>query len=184
MTRRTHAALLAVAALLAMVALAAGCGSDDEGGGGKPIPSAQVSALNNQLDSIESRFDQGGGACDDILRGDDTIVAAVQAQLDQIPKSVDADVRRALRDSFQRLFNQVQSECDTSKGQETTPTETTTTETQTTETQPTETETQPPETETQTTQEPPGQAKPKKRKPPKGGGEDGGQDGGAQSTTP
>jgi hypothetical protein len=171
-----------VAALLAVAGLAAGCGSDDEGGG-KPIPSAQVSALSKQLDSIESRFDEGGGACDDILRGDDTNVAAVQAQLDQIPKSVDADVRRALRDSFQRLFNQVESQCDTSKGQDTTPTETTTTETQTTETTPTATETQPTETQTQTTQEPPGQAKPKQPKPPKGGG-DGGQGGGAQSTTP
>ena len=156
--RRTYAALLAVAAL------AAGCGSDDEGG--KPIPSAQVSALNNQLDSIQSRFEEGGGACNDILRGDDTNLDAVQTQLDRIPKSVDADVRRSLGDSFQRLFDLVSSQCDTSKGQETTP--------ETTESTPTQPETQPTEPQTQTTQEPPGQAKPKKPKPPKGGGEDGG----------
>jgi hypothetical protein len=173
-TRRTYAALLAVAAL------AAGCGSDDEGG--KPIPSAQVSALDNQLDSIQSRFEEGGGACNDILRGDDTNLDAVQAQLDRIPKSVDADVRRALGDSFQRLFDLVSSQCDTSKGQETTPetTESTPTQPETTESTPTQPETQQTQPQTQTTQEPPGQAKPKNPKPPKGGGEDGG----AQSPSP
>ena len=176
MARRTYAALLAVAAL------AAGCGPDDDGGG-KPIPSAQVSALNDQLDSIQSRFEAGGPACDDVLHGDDTNIAKVQGELDQIPKSVDADVRTALGDSFQRLFDLVDEQCDPSKGQETTPTETTPTEPQPTETTPpeTETQTQPTQTQTQTTQEPPGQSKQKKPKPPKGGGQG---DGGAQSTTP
>jgi hypothetical protein len=162
-TRRgTYAALLAAAALVA------GCGSDDEG---RPIPSAQVSGLQDQLDSIQRRVD--AGACRDVTEGGDTNLDAVQNQLDQIPDSVDADVRNALRDSFQNLFDLVSTECEP---RQQTQTETTPeplpqpTETET-ETQPTETETQPTETETQPT-EPPG--KQKKDKGGKGGGEDGG----------
>src|SRR3712207_7420739 len=44
--------------------------------------------------------------------------------LDRIPSSVDADVRRALRDSFDRLFELASTQCDEEAGQETTPTET------------------------------------------------------------
>jgi len=164
MTRRgTYAALLAAAVL------AAGCGSDDEG---KPIPSAQVSALQGQLDSIERRVD--AGACRDVTEGGDTNLAVVQNQLDQIPDSVDADVRSALRDSFQNLFDLVSSECEPKQETrpETTPSplpQTTETQTQTTET----TETQPTETQTQPTKpEPPG--KQKTDKGGKGGDQNGG----------
>jgi hypothetical protein len=160
------------AALLAATALVAGCGSDEEG---KPIPSAQVSGLENQLGSIQRRVD--AGACRDITEGDDTNLAAVQNQLDQVPSSVDADVRKALRDSFQNLFDLVSKQCQP-KQQTQTETQTTETQTQPTETQTIETQTQPTETQTTETQtqptEPPGQ-----EKKDEGGNGDGDTGGGA-----
>ena len=162
MTPRLHHILLAILAALAL--LGAGCGQDEEKG--KPIPSAQASELQKQLDSINGRFNFGDGACKDIQKDN---VPTVDQILSQIPSSVDRDVRNALRDSFERLFQLTASQCDEQKGQDTTPTETETTPTQTettpTETQPTETETTP----TQTQPEKPDK-KPKKDKGPGGGG--------------
>jgi hypothetical protein len=161
-TSRLHNILLAILAALAL--LGAGCGKDEEKG--KPIPSAQASELQRQLDSINGRFDFGDGACNDIQKDN---VPTVDQILNQIPPSVDRDVRNALRDSFERLFQLTASQCDEQKGQKTTPTQTETTPTQTettpTETQPTETQTTP----TQTQPEKPGKG-PKKDKTPKGGG--------------
>jgi hypothetical protein len=141
--------LLALGACLG----AAGCGSDDEGG--KPIPTAQAQELRTRLTEAENRLNDGSvGACRDILR--DT-QPAVRQILASIPSSVDPDVRDALSQSFDNLWNLVDSECqnlqpdepaqtETQTQTEATPTETTTTET--TETTPPETETTPPETET------------------------------------
>ena len=162
MTSRLHNILLAILAALAL--LGVGCGKDEEKG--TPIPSAQASELQRQLDSINGRFDFGDGACNDIQKDN---VPTVDQILNQIPQSVDRDVRNALRDSFERLFQLTASQCDEEKGQDTTPTETETTPTQTettpTETQPTETETTP----TQTQPEKPGKG-PKKDKENNGGG--------------
>jgi hypothetical protein len=81
----------------------------------------------------------------------------VDQVLSSIPNRVKADVRGALRESFDRLFQLVEQQCEEPE------TETATTETvetvepppETTETVPPETETVPPETETIPTEEPP-----------------------------
>ncbi|HYP48985.1 MAG TPA: hypothetical protein VEQ61_10145 [Thermoleophilaceae bacterium] len=131
---------------LALTALA-GCGSDDEKG--EPIPAAQAAELQKQLDSVENRFEFGGGACGDIPDNERDVARAIEA----LPAEVDPDVRRALEDSFARLFELTAEQCDEQKGQETETETTPETETETTpetetETTPTETE---PETETETT---------------------------------
>jgi hypothetical protein len=125
---------------------AAGCGGDDSGG--KPIPRAQKQELQTRLTEAQNRLDDGSvGACKDILR--DT-QPAVQTILSSIPNSVDPDVRDALSQSFDNLWNLVDDECQNLQPDEPTQTETTTTETQTqpTETTPPATETTPPATET------------------------------------
>jgi hypothetical protein len=142
-----------VIALVAAVA-ATGCGGDDEG---KPIPSATATALQSQLDNIQARVDNGSaGACRDILEGSrGPNKQQVQQLIDSMPDSVDSDVRSALQDSFDNLWNLVEQDCqdkaDKEESQkqeqpeqqptqtETTPTETTPTETTPTETTPTET---------------------------------------------
>ena len=123
--------------LLLIAAVAAtGCGADEET---KPsIPADSAQALEARLDEVQRRFDAGGGACGDIIN--DT-QPAVQSILASLPSSVDADVRGALTDSFDRLFELSAEQCDDEE-QSTTPTET---ETQTTETETTDT------TETETT---------------------------------
>jgi hypothetical protein len=123
--------------LVTAAALAAGCGSDNEP---KPsIPAASTTGLLRQLGSIEDRFNFGDGACNDIAENQQI----VNDQISALPRSVDSDVRNALQDSFDHLFDLTSSQCDDKKGQETdTTTETTQTQTQSTETQ----------TETSTTQ--------------------------------
>jgi hypothetical protein len=156
---------------LLMAALVAGCGADEET---KPsIPPDSAAALEQRLDEIQARFDFGDGACADIANDSEPAVEDILASL---PSSVDADVRSALRDSFDRLFQLAAEQCDETGGQQTEPdtdtqTETTetTTETQTTDTTetepPTTTETQPPATETTPTTP---------TVPPQDGGDDGG----------
>jgi hypothetical protein len=154
--------------LLLAAFVAAGCGSDEEP---KPsIPATATNELLGQLGSIEDRFDFGDGACNDIAENQQT----VNDQIAALPSSVDSDVRNALQDSFNHLFDLTSEQCDETKGQET-DTETTTTETQTTETQTTETtdttETQPTET-TPTETTPPDTT----TTPPDTGGDDSGGD--------
>jgi hypothetical protein len=158
-TPSTSRRLIALAACLAAL-VAGGCGSDDEQEPqGKPIPAAQAQALQDQLDSIQGRYDFGGGACGDISGGADPNTKAVDQILASIPNSVAADVRSALDDSFDRLFQLTDEQCDEKKGQNTDTTPSTPTETETVETTTTETETvptTPTETETvPTTPEPP-----------------------------
>jgi hypothetical protein len=100
--------------------LVAGCGSDNEG---KQLPSSSVSALENQLDSIQSRV--RAGACTDVTGGNDSNSQAVQTQIDNLPSDVDKDVRDSLEESFQNLFQLVKDNCETKTETETTPTETT-----------------------------------------------------------
>ena len=131
--------LLALCACLA----AAGCGSDDEKG--DPIPSQRAAELQSRLDETESRLANGSvGACQDIL--DDTMPEVTRI-LSGLPGSVDVDVRNALEESFDNLWNLVESECQDLKPDEPTQTDTDT------EPEPTPTETQPPET-TETTPPP------------------------------
>jgi hypothetical protein len=123
--------------LLIAAALGAGCGADEET---EPsIPAAQASELLNRLSEVERRFDVGGGACEDITNDSQPAVDSILASL---PSSVDSDVRSAVAESFDRLFELTAEQC-TDEQETTTPTETETvtteTETSTTETTPTET---------------------------------------------
>jgi hypothetical protein len=147
--------LLALGACLA----AAGCGSDDEGG--KPIPAAQAAQLQNQLDIVESRLDNGSeGACKDILDAQDANDDAVTNILNTLPNGVDPDVRDALEESFDNLWSLVESQCQELKADEPAQTttqpepETTTTDTVTQPTTPT-TPTEPTDTEPTTPDEAP-----------------------------
>ena len=148
--------LLALAAFVGF----AGCGGDDEGA---PIPSATATALNTELDRVQARIDQGSaGACRDVLEGPrGPNKARAQQLIDSMPDDVDSDVRSALQDSFDRLWELVEQECDDKAQQEkdeqdqqpeetapeTTPTETTPPETTPTETTPPETTPTSPEEE-------------------------------------
>jgi hypothetical protein len=106
------ARVLAVVACLA--ALAAGCGGDE----GEPIPEAQAAEINKHLNSIEDRFQAGGGACGDI---EEENFPAIDQAMEQIPDGVDADVRDALEGSVNRLEELVTTECDETPRQQTTP---------------------------------------------------------------
>jgi hypothetical protein len=109
--------------LLLAAAVAVGCGADDET---KPsIPADSAQALEARLDEVQRRFDVGGGACGDIA---DDSQPAVETILASLPPSVEADVRSALDESFDRLFELTAEQCDDEE-QTTTPTETETTET-------------------------------------------------------
>jgi outer membrane murein-binding lipoprotein Lpp len=163
-----------VTVLVVLLALAiAGCGSGDE----KPkasIPAADVAKLNERLDRLQKQLDVGGGACADITNETRPVI---ESDLQALPESVDADTRKALNESFERLFQLVDEQCDTS----TKPPPTQTQETQTQETQTQETQTQ--ETQTQETQTQEPEKKPAKPDKPGGGkpngnGGGGGGDGG------
>jgi hypothetical protein len=133
--------------LLTAAVAATGCGADEET---KPsIPADSAQALQARLDEVQRRFDAGGGACGDIVN--DT-QPSVESIIGSLPSSVDADVRGAVADSFDRLFELTADQCDDQE-ESTTPTETetTTTETETTDTTETET-TDTTETETAPTE--------------------------------
>ncbi len=171
---RDRSIRLLVAALSILALVLSGCGSDEEG---EPIPTAAVQALDKELDSIERRFEVGGGACEDISAGDENNVEGVQRVLDDLPRDVDADVRDALTESFDRLFQLTSEQCDDTAEQRTTPE--TTPEPAPTPTLPetTETQTEPERPEEPEQEEPEnGQGKGKGKGEGKGkGNDDGGQ---------
>jgi hypothetical protein len=136
-------ARVATAALLALAAgLAAGCGSDDEQG--EPIPADTAQVLQSRLDEVQRRFEFGGGACADIVNDSQP---AVNDAIAAMPEDVAADVRDALQQGFDRLFELSAQQCEVDTGAETEPQTTEEPEpTETTETVP------PPETETETTE--------------------------------
>jgi hypothetical protein len=142
-------ALALVAAALAV----AGCGGDEEG---KGIPAVTATALGEQLDNVQARIQEGSvGACKDILeapkeRGPNK--QQVEDLIDSMPDDVDPDVKSALQDSFDNLWDLVQQECDDKASKEK-KADTTPTETQTEETTPTEAETETETTPTTETQE-------------------------------
>jgi hypothetical protein len=149
--------IFALALVVAAVAVA-GCGGDEEG---KGLPQVTATGLLNQLEGVQRRIDQGSvGACKDILEGPDSRgpnKKQVEDLIDSMPGDVDADVKSALQDSFDRLWDLVEQECDDRDSKEeetTTPAET---ESETTPTE-TETETTPTETETETTPTSPDEA--------------------------
>jgi hypothetical protein len=119
----------------AALALLAGCGGSS--GSSKPISSSRAAALENQLSSIASRV--GAGACKDITQGSDPNTRVVQQNIDALPSG---DVKDALQQSFDRLFQLVEQNCKSER----TPTTTTPGPTPTVETSPPQTEPTPPET--------------------------------------
>lgn len=136
-------------------AVAAGCGSDDEKGA--LIPADSAAALQVRLDEVQRRLAFGRGACADIQ---DDSKPAVQEILNSLPSDLDEDVRAALEDGLDRLFELSEEQCDDKPEDTSTETDTveTVTETTPTETTPTETETTPTETTDEPTDElPPGQ---------------------------
>jgi hypothetical protein len=168
--RRTQGKRVLAALVCGAALLASGCGSDDEG---KDIPKNSAAELQSSLDSIQRRVELGDGACRDVVEGNDTDVSAVQRKIDALPASVDKDVKDALQESFNNLFDLVEQKCK----QTNTETETTPTATEPT---PTVTETVPPETTptqttpTQTTPTPPNDGKDKPKDQPKGKDKNGG----------
>ncbi len=155
MLKRTSG-LVALAGCL----VAVGCGGDDEG---NPIPANIADQLETRLDEVDRRFKVGGGACADI---EDDSRPAVNQLVASVPQKVDADVRRALREGFDRLFALTAEQCDEERTQtqaepapapEPTPApepEPTPPETTETEPPPETTETEPPPEQTQPEQPP------------------------------
>jgi hypothetical protein len=141
--------------LLGACLAAAACGSDDEG---DPIPQDSAATLQDQLETIQARIDNGSaGACDDILSGPrGPNLEPVNQAISQLPDAVDADVRSALQDGFDRLFTLVEDRCNELREEEESQQQTDTIEepppvieTETETVPPPETETTPPpETET------------------------------------
>jgi hypothetical protein len=131
-----------------------GCGSDDEGG--RQIPADTAAALERQLDNVQDRLNNGSvGACEDILEGPrGPNRDAVQQLVEGLPEDVDPDVRDALQQSFDNLWELVQGECDERAPDEPPETESTPLPTPTeTETETEPTETTPPPTDTTTNPE-------------------------------
>ena len=176
-----------VIALALAAPLAAGCGGDDEQNG-EPIPAESAAALERQLDSIQARFEAGGGACADITGNDDPNTTAVESVINSLPQDVDPEVRDSLEQSFERLFQLTQDQCDEETETETAPPPPPETETQTTETLPPEEEEDdegeeeapPPEEEAP----PPEEEVPPEEVPPPDGEELPGQGGGGGAIVP
>jgi hypothetical protein len=124
-------------------ALLAACGQTTRGG----IPAADASGLKRQLENVRQRV--ADGRCDQ-LAGQ---LREVNNRIDELPRSVDARLVKALRNGADRLQRRAVEDCNANS----VPTETQTTPT-VTETVPTQTETAPPETTTtppETTTTPP-----------------------------
>lgn len=153
-----HPRRITLLALLGACLAVAGCGSDDEGA---PIPEQSAAALEQQLGVIQARIEDGSvGACEDVSgSADSSNTQGVEDVLNALPGDLEQDLRDALAQGFDRLFELVDQRCrELSEGAG----ETTDTQTETTEPAPdpiiTETETTPTETDTtptETTEEPP-----------------------------
>jgi hypothetical protein len=176
----------AITTLIVLLAtgLATGCGGDEEPQGA-PIPQQAANDIESRLAEVERRMEAGGGACADIQNDTKPAVDQIVASL---PSDVDADVRGALQDSVDRLFDLSEQECDEQKGQDTEtqeeppPPPETETEEVPTEPVPTQTEEEPTtEEELPPDELPPGQDG---ELPPGQGGESPGQGNGGGAVSP
>jgi len=128
------AALLGVGA-----AVLAACGA----GGDGTIPSASASDLKREINDVRKAVDDN--RCEEVTGQ----VRQVDEGIDDLPPTVDDQLRNSLRDGVNRLLSAARDECDDTPTETTTETTETVPEETTTETAPTETETTPPPTTTQ-----------------------------------
>ena len=129
-------ALIVALLLGALSSFAVACGQDDEG----LISSNRASDLQDHLDALDRQI--AAGRCDAVRDR----LSALRRDVNDLPGTVDRELRVRLREGVETLQRQAPDECR--EGSETTTTETTP-ETVPTETLPTETvppETTPPET--------------------------------------
>jgi hypothetical protein len=128
---------LTTVAVIALALVLSSCG----GGNKRTIPTKDAQSFLQQLDKIQSQFDNG--AC----VGAGAKVSALASQVRQLPSSVDSEVKKNLIAGVARLQVLVSRQC-----QRATPTNTTPTITQTvptiTQTVPTQTQTVPAPTQT------------------------------------
>jgi len=126
--------LLLALALGALCSIAVACGEERTG----LISASRAESIRDDLDAIDEAV--RAGRCE----ATDGRLASLRKEVQDLPGSVDADLRRELRDGVTRLEEQAPEECEI--GTKSTPT------TPTTETEP-PVETVPPETQpTETTQ--------------------------------
>jgi hypothetical protein len=130
---------LLTALFIGALLVLSGCGSDKKG---KPIPARDA----NQLIALIQKADQQ--SADGTCGGARAKVREAQGVADQLPRSVDKDVRRGITDGLDRLLSLIQGECQRPQKTQTDTTPTDTQPTVTTETQTTQTETQPTQTDT------------------------------------
>lgn len=171
---RRMAALLAAAALGPSAALLVACGDD----GGDLIPVQDAEEISQLLD--QAAGDVAGEEC----RRAQATIRRAQQRADQLPPSVDADVRGRVEDGMDHVLTRVRTDC----GQQTTPTNTAPTESKPApepEPEPTTTQEEPPSTSTQPEPAPttpsPNPSPGTGGTPPGGGG--GGNDGGGSGGT-
>ena len=133
--------ILALGLLLAVIPLA-GCGSDDP----ELIPQARASALTSTIDEITAACD-----AEDPAKAKAAVEAA-NRQVSELPRRVDADLRRNVRQWLSHIEDRIDSDCEEEQEETPTPTPTETptpTPTETPTPTPTETATPAP-TETAT----------------------------------
>lgn len=174
--RQHPLALLLACSLMGLAP--AGCGSSGDEQEGEPLPRATAGELQKRLDEVERRYQDGvennnPGACRDIQT--DSFVA-IDEILAGLPGTVDPDVRRAAKGSFENLRTLTEDGCaDVQPGPET------------------ETETEPPPEEAAPEAPVPDVSEPEKTKKPKKPVpdvapvpeiDDGGGDGGAVAPVP
>ena len=100
---RARRAAVGVALTLAGIVVAvAGCGEDE----GRPIPTRAARDIVAGLDEVERRVDSRD--CNDVR---DDSLPAVRQEIEDLPASVDADVRTTLEDGLGRLDELVEAEC-------------------------------------------------------------------------
>jgi outer membrane biosynthesis protein TonB len=145
--------------LLLLAVLAAGCGREEQ----SLIPESRATLLTATVDEITAACD-----AEDPAKASAAVTAANQ-QVSELPRAVDAELKRNLRDWLNHIGDRVERDCEPK--QEETPTPTATPEpTETPTPEPTETPTpEPTETATPVPTEPPAEPGPTVEPPGEGG---------------
>jgi cell division septation protein DedD len=126
---RRPVAIVLAAVLGTLAALATACGQDQSG----LLPRTRAERLLSALDRTERAVQAG-----DCTRAQRAL-ADLQTRIDNLPGSVDRDLRTRLQQGAGRLSGQVPQDCQANQPTTTTTTETTPTDTTPTDTTPTDT---------------------------------------------